>query len=86
MAAIRLTDLDPATRRQLEQKLANRGRNIERATPPRPRSAPVLGNNDDHLPYVCLGCDFTARGWATVERHARTEHGCARIEQPGLIP
>ena len=50
MAAIRLTDLDPATRRQLEQKLANRGRNIERATPPRPRTAPVLGNNEDHLP------------------------------------
>jgi hypothetical protein len=31
--------------------------------------------------FVCLACDFKAKGWETVQRHARAEHPVARIEQ-----
>lgn len=71
---VRLEDLTPLQRRAL--KLQGAGR----ATPGAPAQRVPRASNSGQV-FVCLACSFEAKGWQTVERHARAEHPVARIEQ-----
>lgn len=79
---VRLEDLDPLTRRRLKLDRVDGGR----ARPSR-SEAKVRGNEEDGIDFVCLLCEFTARTYGRVERHATTEHPtrAVRIEQRGLL-
>lgn len=58
-----------------EERLARRAQLVAGAS----RKAP--GPPAPAQVFVCLSCQFKAKGWETVQRHARAEHGVARIEQ-----
>lgn len=49
---------------------------------------PVLGNDDEGLPWVCPICGFATTTSGRMEKHAITVHPlrAVRIEQRGLIP
>lgn len=72
---VRLEDLTPAQRREL--KLQGAGR--RRPGPAPAQRAPRTRNSGQV--FVCLTCDHNATSWQAIERHARAEHPCARIEQ-----
>lgn len=81
-AGVRFEDLDPLTRRLLKLAAADGGRRK-----PSRAEAAVRGNEEDGIDFVCLLCEFTARTYSRVERHATAEHPAraVRIEQRGLL-